>query len=288
MSSTKSSPTECLSDFSKIDECTISLSGSLALRVYSDTKPHNWKIADLQKGLILVYKGTELIEEGTGFGVPILLYSDETYFSGSSNLYLSRQNDSKLIYKEFVMDMVPRKKLRKVELTNPKLLALSRYIAELYQRHRHLRPLMSTSLSKWIGLHTSFAKTVPAGKVIVAYSISQDRVLVKTDFSLVRRENLQKIFVSNEQGSRFFTRYTDSEGTTLVDSHIGAWDRVEAEWASITDTQGRVGFRLRSIGNGILRRGREFLKGYLDWVGLDYEINPVSDFFEYEIEILGS
>jgi hypothetical protein len=36
----------------------------------------------------------------------------------------------------------------------------------------------------------------------------------------------------------------------------------------------------------VLRRGREFLEGSLDWVGLDYEVNPRTDVFEYVIEVL--
>lgn len=275
------------SEFSKIDKYTIPLSSSLALRIYSDTKPYNSHIADLQKGLILVHKGVETVGEGTGFGVPILLYSDETYFSGSSHVYLSRQKDFKIIRKEFSMDTVPRKIIRKATLENQKLRLILRYLAEAYQKHRHFRLLTLNSLSRSMGVHTSFVKTAPAGKVIVTYGITQGRVQVKTDFSLLKRENLQKIFVLNEQGSRFFRRYLDSNGTKLVDKQIGAWKTIETEWASITDLQGRVGFRLRNAKNTVLRRGREFLKDCRDWVGLDYEVNPKNAVFEYEIEILG-
>jgi hypothetical protein len=120
----------------------------------------------------------------------------------------------------------------------------------------------------------------------VTYGITQGKIQVKTDFSLLKRENLQKIFVLNEQGSRFFRRYMDSNGANLVDKQIGAWETIETEWASITNLEGRVGFRLWAIKNAILRRGREFLKDCRDWIGLDYEINPKNAVFEYEIEIL--
>jgi hypothetical protein len=49
----------------------------------------------------------------------------------------------------------------------------------------------------------------------------------------------------------------------------------------------KLGFRLWTTKNSVLRRGREFLKGSLDWVGLDYEVNPATAVFEYLIEILG-
>jgi hypothetical protein len=110
-------------------------------------------------------------------------------------------------------------------------------------------------------------------------------VLVGIDFSLLKRKNLQKIFILNEQGSSFFRRYLDSNGTELIDKQIDAWDETKAEWGCITDLQGKVGFRLWRIKNSVLRRGREFLEDSLDWIGLDYEINPKTGAFKYEIEI---
>ncbi|NIR86141.1 hypothetical protein GWO13_00675 [Candidatus Bathyarchaeota archaeon] len=288
MPSTKTLTTRYNSEFSKIDKYTIPLSNSLALRIYSDTKPYNWKAADLQKGLIFVYKKVETVGEGTGFGVPVLIYSDETRFSGSSNVHISRQNSFTLIRKEFFMDKITRNKFRNVKLENRKLRAIFRYMAELYQKHKHLRFLALKNIFMKMGVHTSFVKTVSAGKVIVTYGIRQGRVLVKADFTRLKRENLQKIFMLNEQGARFFRRYLDSNGTKLANDKIGAWDAIEVEWASITDLQGTVGFRLERIKNSVLRRGREFLEGCLDWVGLNYEINPENAVFGYEIEILGA
>ena len=190
----------CNDEFSKSDEHTIPLSSHLALRIYSETKPHNWQIADLQKGLILAYKGMEMVGEGTGFGVPVLICSDETYFSGSAQLYLSRQDDPKIIRKEFFMDTVQRKKIGKVNLENQKVRAISRYQAGLYQKHRHLRllmPLIMESLSARIDVRNSFVKTASVGRVIVTYGTNQSGIRVKTDFSLMKRKKLQKILMLN-------------------------------------------------------------------------------------------
>ncbi len=277
----------CDSKFSKVDKVEIPLSSSLALRIYSSPRPHNLLIANLQKGLILAKKRVEMVEEGTGFGVPVLLYSDQTYFSGSSHLYISQQDDFQVIRKEFLMDSLKKKSIGKIELTNQKLRAISKYLAELYREHRHIRPLMSTSLSRKLGVHDSFVKTMPVGRVVVTYGISQCGILVKVDFSHVKKRNLQKIVVLNEQGSNFFRRYIDSKNTSLVDEQIGVWEKIEAKWASIMDIQGKVGFRLWKTKNSILRRGRELMKGRIEWIGLDYEINSASDIFEYNIDILG-
>jgi len=288
MTSTAPSTIRLNSEFLKIDECTVPLSSSLAIRVYSDTRPRNSHIADLQKGLIFVHKGVETVGEGTGFGVPVLLYSDETYFSRSSHTYFYEHDDYKVIRKEFFMDMVPRKRFRRIKLENQKVRSILKYLAEMYQKHRHLQFLTFERLSINMGLRTSFVKTAPTSKVIVTYGINQSSIHVKAVFSLLKKENLQKIFMLNEQGSRFFRRYSDSNGTKLVDKQIGAWETIKAEWANITDLQGRVGFHLWTVKNSVLRRGREFLEDSRDWIGLDYEINPKNAVFKYEIKILGA
>jgi len=73
------------SEFSRVNKYTLPLSASLSLRIYSDTRPFSWKTADLQKGLIVVCNSKEMVGEGTGFGVPVLQYLDDTYFSGSAH-----------------------------------------------------------------------------------------------------------------------------------------------------------------------------------------------------------
>lgn len=140
---------------------------------------------------------------------------------------------------------------------------------------------------KKMGLQTGFVETAPAGKVIVTYRINGARIHVRTVASLVRRENLEKIFILNEQGSSFFRRYSDSNGTELLDKRIDAWEITEADCAAVTDLRGKVGFQLSRLENTILRVGREFIKNYMDWVGLDYELSPRNNVFEYEIQILG-
>lgn len=264
---------------------SISVSKDLELRVYSDTRPCNGKIADLQKGLILVYKGIETVGEGTGFGVPIIVYSDETYFSGTSSVSLSQKGSLTIASKKFFMDRIARSKFGSFRLENSKTRGIIRYTSALYQRNRHLRLLILKRLLSDMGYRTSFVKTAPIGTVITTYAIHEGRIEVKTTLSLVNKQNVQRIFVLNEQGAGFFRKSFDSDGLELFDKEIGAWDSVEAEWTSLTDPDEGIGFRLWKMKNSVLRRGRESLEGSLDWVGLDYEINPRTSVFEYEIEI---
>jgi len=279
------SSTPLLSDL-KTKEHTIPLSGSLAVRIYSDTRPNNLLIADLQKGLILVYDGVELIGEGAGFGTPVLLYSHETYFSGTSQVSLSLQGDSVTLCKEFFMDRVPRRGFRGVDFENHTLRAIFRHLDRLYQRHRNLRLLLSTNPYAKLGAYIRFVEKAAVGKVIVTYSINQNCVHVKMEFSPLKRRDLKKIVVLNEQSSRFFRRYLDSNGTGYVDEEIGEWEAVKADRAMLMDQHSRVGFCLRRAKEAIMHLGREYRKNELDWIGLDYEIAPETETFEYEISLL--
>jgi hypothetical protein len=285
----KSSVSTPILNFHKVTQHTFAISDSIALRVYFDTKPFNMKIADLQKGVILVHYGVDVVGEGTGFGVPILKYSDETVFSGSSSLHVHKQGNQVTIRKEFFMDLVERDGFRNLKLENKRIRSLINKICVLYQRHNRLARaiLLAKCLLFKIGVKPSFIKKPSKGKVIVTYTITKNRIVVKLNFSLLNRNNLEKVFVMNEQGAQTFKVYSDSDGLKLINEEIDAWNNVTAQSAKITDYHDRIGFNLKSIEGSILRRGRELMRGSLDWIGLDYELSPEKDLFEYEIKISG-
>jgi hypothetical protein len=269
------------------------VSDSVALRIHSDTEPHNMKIANLQKGLILLYKGVEVIGEGTGFGVPIAKYMDETVFSGSSSLHVRTFENIVEIQKEFVMDLVTRDTLRNLKLENSKIRTLLDYISTLYKKQYQSHVLfarsilLARSLLYKFGIKSTFKRGTQKGVVVVKYTIERNRVLVNIDFSLLERNNLGKIFVLNEQGAQFFRTYSDSESSQLNDEEIGSWNDVTSQSAKITNEQEKIGFCLKNIEGTKLRRGRELITGSLDWIGLDYELGAEYSNFEYEIEVLG-
>lgn len=274
---------------SEVTKYTFLLSESLALSVSLNTEPHTAKTGRLQKGVTLVYKGIEVAGEGTGFGVPVLKYGNETYFSGSSTLQVQKQEDLVVVRKEFEMDMVERAEFRNLRLENGKLRRLIDSISILYQKHGRLARsiLLVKSLFLKLGVKESFAKTQTKGKVAVTYTIFPSSLLVKVESDLVDRINLERVFVLNEQSALFFNTCSDSDGSILVDEEIGAWQPVTARSVRICDCQGRIGFSLKTIRGCILRRGREFLANSLDWIGLDYELSPDCDSFEYGIELFG-
>jgi hypothetical protein len=245
-------------------------------------------IANLQKGLRFVYRGREVIGEGTGFGVPVLLYLKDTYFSGSSRLLISGGRNARTIRKEYIMDRVQRKEVRGVKLEDPIIRTVWRYFDRLYQKHKRLQSISSTGLLGKLGVHFIFEYAKPVGRVITTYSVRQDHVKVRVDFSLLRRDGLKKAFILNEQGCKFFRRYSSSEGTELGKRDVGSWEIIGAQSACITDERGRVGFRLWRIRDSALHVGRERVKDVADWIGLDYEVGPDKNAFEYNIQILGA
>jgi hypothetical protein len=265
------------------------ISDSVALKVYSNTNPQNMKIASLQKGLILLCNGTEVIGEGTGFGVPIAKYSSGTVFSGSSSLYIRRIGDTTEIRKEFLMDLTSKDRFRSFKLKIPGIQKVSDFFCLQYQRHKRLvRPvLIVRTLFFKFGIKSSFTKSQHKGAVIVTYILDRNRIQVKLNFSQLEQTNLAKVYILNEQGAHFFRTYADSEGKRLVDEEIGAWDNVTAQSAKIANEQNKIGFSLKNIEGSKLKRGREMMQGSLNWIGLDYELDPNYCYFEYEIELFG-
>jgi hypothetical protein len=268
---------------------TFTISNSVALRVYSNTDPQNMKIADLQKGLILLCNGIPVVGEGTGFGVPIVKYSDGTVFSGSSFLFFRICGDFVEIRKEFFMDLVTRDGFLNFNVENPRIRTLFHYFNMVYQRHKRIAKysLIVKHLLFKVGVKSSFIRNLHRGVVVVTYVVDQNRIKVKLNLSLLERNNLEKVFVLNEQGAHFFNTYSDSEGLRLIDEEIGAWRDVTAQAAKIVNEKNKIEFKLKNIEGAKLRRGREVMKDSLDWIGLDYELDPEYHHFEYDIELLG-
>ena len=271
----------------KSEKYAVSLSNSVALEVYSTPKPCNLKIADLQKGLILVFNGKERVGEGTGFGFPVLIYPKETFFSSSSTVSVAQTAESIKILKEFYMDRVARNKLGNVYLENKKARTFIKYLTDLYQKNRRFRFLSLKEFFVKMGVESTFVKIASVGKVSVIYEVNSCVINVKVDFRHLEKGQPQKLFVLNEQSASFFRKYSDAHQMSLVGKQIGAWDTVDSEWACLTDLQERVGYRMWNVNGSVLRRGRETMKNCLDWVGLDYEVDPDREVFEYKIEILG-
>ncbi len=264
------------------------LSRSLALRLYADTRPHNQLTANLQKGLIIVSNGTELTGEGTGLGVPAIRYKDKTYFSSSSTVNMEHTKNHTKAVKKFILDLTSERTISNAQVENKVTRKIRRSFDELYMKQRSSRLLKAEDLLRRIGVKRKFVQISPIGNTIVTYNIEKQKIQVNVEFKLLETRGAQKFYLLNEQSSKHFRKYYDSEGTVLRDKEIGAWETVNADWACIYSLQQNVGFRLRRHKGAILHRGREFLTDMFDWIGLDYELGPQNTCFEYEIELVRS
>jgi hypothetical protein len=94
------------------EQFTQKLSERTALRIYSDNRPHCLEISALHKGLIIVHDGIERVEEGAGFGVPIMKY-DKTHFPSSAQCFIEKTKNGYAIVKVFEMNAVAKKKVGK-------------------------------------------------------------------------------------------------------------------------------------------------------------------------------
>jgi len=89
---------------------TMPVDKGLAVRLYADPRPHVGKVARLQKGLGLVVdgagpgaeEGTERIEEGFGFGLPLIEVDSQAYLSRSAVV----ERDGETLHKVYHMDTV--------------------------------------------------------------------------------------------------------------------------------------------------------------------------------------
>jgi len=267
---------------------TLPLGRNLAFRVYADSRPHNLETARLQKGLVLMFNEKEIIEEGMGFGVPVAIFSDKTYFSGSAQVSSSEDGKNKTILKHFFMDTVSRKSWKGgVYVDNPLYKLFSGSLASTYRDYpasrRVIFPLIK--LRNKVGVRTHFTKVESRGEVTVTYKIKRNGLDITADLTKLNKNHCRKVLLLNEQGSTFFRKFFDSDSLSFTDEKIGAWDLIKVDWACFSNLDNTLSFCLRGLPNCRLFRGREHIRGRLAWAGMGYELSPNLDFFNYKVQI---
>jgi len=117
---------------------TADLDDSTSVRLYEDSRPNNLETSQLQKGLVLVYRGKEIIGEGMGFGAPVVLYSDRTFYSSSAETSFYQTGNLKILTKKFVIDTISRKKLSATYLNDRGYRFFHKHFHKLYTQKRRL------------------------------------------------------------------------------------------------------------------------------------------------------
>jgi len=265
----------------------VSVGSRVSFRLYRDTRPHCLEISQLHKGLVLLLDGKELIEEGIGFGVPVVKYEDETYFSSSADS-TETLNERNVLVKSFLMDTISRKRVGKAAYINESVYSFfHRFFEKTYLNWKKLTFLFNAimELRRILKVETDFVKATPRGTITLTYTCLPDMVKVSVDLTGLNRAGYKQILFLNEQGSTFFRKYVDSDGLTLSDQDIGAWAIVEAEEASLSDFAGSLTFTLRKVKAAQLFRGWESTRGRFSWAGLSYSLRPETVAFDYVIKL---
>jgi hypothetical protein len=266
---------------------TIPLTGQLSLRTYPDSRPHCMETSALQKGLVLMLDGKELVEEGLGFGVPVVKYLDKTYFSSKAKILKQKTSSGYLLKKTYLMDTISKKTWRGSYIDDKFYSSWHKRFAKMYLSHKELSPLFNRLMEyrELARIRTEFVKVKPRGIVETEYLIEDSLVEVTVDFSDLALNGCEELLVMNEQGSTVFDTYIDSNGLRLVGSKIGGWHPVTAKHSSIENSDGLIAFQIEKIPAAALFRGWEKTKNRFSWAGLSYSLHPFCRTFSYTISI---
>jgi hypothetical protein len=267
---------------------TLKLTDRLSVRVYKDCRPSYLETSDLQKGLVLMLDGKELIEEGMGFGVPIIKYEDKTFFSRTADLSFQKSGSSFYIKKVFTLDAVSLKKFGEVSYIDDDFYTPLRKVFQmLYLRHKKLTGLFNKfmEIRNLANIKTEFVIVKPRGTVTVTYHCRPTAIDIQVDFSGINLTKCVESLVLNEQGSSVFQKYFDSNNLALSGNKIGAWETVTADNASLVSENGQLSFTARKTVGAQLFRGWEQTRNRFSWAGLSYSMQPTVGFLNYSIMI---
>jgi hypothetical protein len=234
---------------------TLALGDGLELRLYEDARPHIGKIARIQKGLALAQDGEELIEEGYGFGAPIVVAGGRPYLSRTAQV--SASADGVQLVKRFVVD---------TEDTWTQLLR---------RKYRAVEPL---------------------GSLVFTYTVAAPgEIDIAADFSGLTVP-AEQVYLTNEQGARNFTLYSDSSGVSRIFADVpdspDKWVPVDAGRACWTAPERGVRFCVETPEGQPKYAGRERYWQWrwsgvfaLSWSGVDIELAAPSDIYRYRVTV---
>jgi hypothetical protein len=267
---------------------TAKINNRLSVRIYKDCRPACLETAPLQKGLVLVLDQRELIEEGLGFGVPVVKYADKTYFSGSARSWMETEEKHPTLVKSFNLNMISRKRIGNGPFVNDNLYHILHRAFEIgYINYQGLARASNKimELRKTFNINTEFIKVKSRGSMTFKYSCRPNKIEITMESSLLELNKCNEIVILNEQGSTFFRRYTDSTGHVLFDRGIGAWTKIMADEASFSDTEQTFSFTIKNRSYFSLFRGWEKTKKRFSWAGLAYSLPPRQSTFDYSIRL---
>ena len=271
-------------DVSNSKRMELSWVNGFSFKLYENTQPWNKEIQEIQKGLLLVHNGVELVGEGGGFGLPLAIYKDKTVFPGTARV--STVSDKKII-KEFVFNRISRKVIRRISIPDILVKKIETVFNIIYLKSGASRRLFDELIRfrRIVGVKTEFKEIRSRGRVTVIYELcDEDSIHITLLFGLSMFE-LLNLVVLNEQGAEYFKIFQDSNDLSLTGMEIGAWKRVTAEESYFVYPDKNISFRLQNRDDAELFRGWEMVHESHSWAGLDYSFKPRKK-FEYKIKFI--
>ncbi len=273
-------------------ELSTPLFGDLSLSI-ADQPPaaDGYPIARLPKGLLLRRDGDDLVEEGVGFGVPILKSGAQTIFPGRVRLAEPREGARWGAAATYEMNLVERLAGRGGGgPAGRPFYALRDSLAALHRRCPPLRGALtatSNAVRRASGWATTFEEGESRAALTVVFGLSERQgvVRVTVDLAGLPADGVTEVVVMNELGARHFESYAESGGARLRGAEIGTWKRVIAAEASLQSATARVAFTLAQVEGARLYRGRELVGARLAWCGFGYWMAPSVKSFSYTVSI---
>lgn len=231
---------------------------------------------------------TELIEEGAGFGTPVVKYQDKTYFSISARSVKQVEGNRQTLTKSYIMNAVSRKKVGNSAYINERFYSFFHALFhKAYVGHKNQALFFNRimELRRLLRVKTYFLRADPRGVITVKYVCLKDKIDIEVSLSKLNKSGCREILILNEQGATFFRKYSDTSGSTLIDESIGAWEEVRADEAGLSDDDDTITFALKKKEGTALFRGREKTRGRFSWAGLGYSLHPRLSVFKYSIKL---
>lgn len=245
----------------------------------------------LRTGLATWDGGSDLSEEGVGFGVPVLTMGTRAVFPGHVRLVVCDDEPHRRLTATFDLDLVERLTRRDGAVVGSRpLYAVKNGLAALHRRMPALRgPLtaVSSGVRRTFALTTTYEQTEPIATIAVTFEVERGggAIAVTADLAGVPWDRVDEVALMNEQGAHAFPRYRDSSGAELTGEAIGAWDEVAAEKATFVSRAHRVAFSAARAEGATLRRGRELVGSRLAWSGFGYRVARGAAAFRYELSV---
>jgi hypothetical protein len=232
----------------------VPLDDSVEIRLHATTRPHIGKIATLQKGLVLVHRGQPVIEEGYGFGLPIIDAPGGAHVSRHAQTAIHRGDGTVELVKSYRIDVVDTP------------------VRPFRRKYRDVDPL---------------------GHVVFTYTIRPpDAIDVRADFRGLHAP-WERAYLMNEQGARAFTSYLEAGGSVVDASEMGIWQEATAPFGCWNSPERGLSFcvEARSGQPGFVGRERylqfNWLGFYaLSWSGIDIAVDAPRETYEYTIHIV--